>query len=210
MRIRIPWLLVTSALLSLPPAAAAELAAAAAPVQPITIIGANLVSPSRLSDIEAALVAQSHTLRRYYGTPILQFVTAGGWQLILAPNTAVMAGYADGLSLAWVDGFHNVSPQELPQAVVLLHPADRLPWSEIASHELLEMLVNPYYERRRADDGGPLEICDAVDAEAYFVRLRGGHRVMLADFVLPAWFRPDSVGPWDKLGLLKGAGQSDA
>lgn len=80
-------------------------------------------------------------------------------------------------------------------------------WAEIASHEVLEMLVNPYvnqYAVRRFGDQyelWPQEICDPVQGQTYAV-----DKVLLANFVYPAYFVETDVttGVFDHLRKLQG------
>lgn len=73
-------------------------------------------------------------------------------------------------------------------------------WSEIASHELLEMLADPFLNvyHRNGDRFYPREICDPVQGSGYLI-----HGTRVSNFVLPAYYVPTSPGPYDHLGLLK-------
>lgn len=85
---------------------------------------------------------------------------------------------------------------------------------EAASHELLEMMVNPRLNKWRDMPGRPgwrvaLEVCDAVQTH-YTIDIDGiGWKV--ANFVTRAWFEPDALGPddgpHDHLGELTEPGE---
>lgn len=79
-------------------------------------------------------------------------------------------------------------------------------WSVTASHEILEMLVDPYCElsafNQSTPDSGILyayEICDPVESDetGYDV---GDIRV--SNFVLPSWFQPTAKPSYDYLAQL--------
>lgn len=76
--------------------------------------------------------------------------------------------------------------------------------SEIASHEVIEMLVDPWLnlEVRREVDGATelwaREVCDPVQGLGYEVR-----GVRVADFVLPEYFLDGADGPYDFLHAVK-------
>lgn len=76
--------------------------------------------------------------------------------------------------------------------------------SEIASHEVIEMLVDPWVnlEVRRTVQGAvelwAREVCDPVQGVGYEVR-----GVRVADFVLPEYFLDGADGPFDFLHAVK-------
>jgi hypothetical protein len=92
------------------------------------------------------------------------------------------------------DGYHQLTTQGLPLGKVLLRTASQCPtgWTSTASHELLEMLVNPdtqvavfVYDD---DVGGRVyqcEVCDPCQDDPFCYRIDG---VWVSDFVYPAWF----------------------
>lgn len=76
-----------------------------------------------------------------------------------------------------------------------------IPWSSCLSHEILEMLADPWAQLCYQVGSAvySLEVCDATEAQGYVI-----DGVVVENFVLPDWFRPGSSGPWDKRGLLDG------
>ncbi|HUA43579.1 MAG TPA: hypothetical protein VMA77_00015 [Solirubrobacteraceae bacterium] len=189
------------------------------PVQTITVVDQTNVRPSALAQVENAIVAQSLQLRAAWGTPCVQF-GPGGWPVYLQHG-----------STEW--GVHY---GPAPHAFVY---TDGLPygmWSQVFSHEILEMLEDPTTGTAYHYDGtgSALEVADPVEERAY--RLDG---VWVSDFVLPAYFAgaqylpcatevtfpngvlteavvctggeiapPNAAGPYDEMGLLTGPWQT--
>jgi hypothetical protein len=162
---------------------------AGVPVQTITVVNGAQVPSGSLAQIENAVVAQSMQLRAAWGTPCVQFL-AGGW-----PVTVARGSLAPGCPDDPCGAYHTTA-QDTPSAVVTTGQA----FSELFSHEILEMLTDPYGTNALA--GRLTEVCDPVENSAGY-QLDG---VTVADFVLPSWFASGSAGPWDKLGLLPEAG----
>jgi len=93
-------------------------------------------------------------------------------------------------------GYHDLSNNGLPLSKVFAKgDIDKnLKWSVTASHELLELLVDPAINLTvidQPDTGGgklyPYEICDPCEDEKYGYDIDG---VTVSDFVFPAWFEP--------------------
>jgi hypothetical protein len=97
--------------------------------------------------------------------------------------------------------YHDLTSEGLPRARIFPRTAKEngFPWTLSASHELLELLVDPRANlgtiRRSGSQGGGLfyayEICDPVssDQNAYTIA-----EITVSDFVFPAWFN-DSLKP---------------
>jgi hypothetical protein len=95
-------------------------------------------------------------------------------------------------------GYHEMTADGLPIGKVFLQTtvADGGVPSVTASHELLEMLVDPWLTLCVSDNSTQppglyaYEICDACEGDgfAYEITTPSGHRVMVSDFVYPAWF----------------------
>lgn len=111
---------------------------------------------------------------------------------------------------AGADGWHDLSPHGQPMGKVLAKEAiaDSREWTSTASHELLEMLVDPDIALGAAAtvEGHArqyaYEVCDAVQANAYRYEVGGVH---VSDFVYPSWFegfRPRGTR-FDQLGKCK-------
>ena len=77
------------------------------------------------------------------------------------------------------------------------------------SHEDLEMRGDPDCNQWwRMPDGRETasEACDAVEGDSYPIEVSiAGHsrKIMVSNFVLPAWWTPGAPGPYDFLGKLK-------
>jgi hypothetical protein len=66
-----------------------------------------------------------------------------------------------------------------------------LEWSTTLSHEIMEMIVDPFiFSLAQMYDGRYvwLELADAVEAISYPITLWKGPKVMVSDFQLPSWF----------------------
>lgn len=113
----------------------------------------------------------------------------GTWPVILLDNS----DQANAL------GYHDIalSALDTPVAKVFVKTTidNRGFWSVTASHEVLEMLVDPWINLVAFDGTSKFysyEICDAVEADrlAYTI---GTHK--FSDFVTPAWFEPKRNPP---------------
>jgi hypothetical protein len=113
-------------------------------------------------------------------------------------------------------GYHELNSNGLPIAKVFAKTdrESKVEWTVTASHELLEMLVDPN-TNSTASVNTPYgqfhyarEICDPCEAEklGYRIDLRPeiDREVLVSDFVYPAWFDPTreiGAGPFDHRGL---------
>jgi hypothetical protein len=183
----------------LAPLAAAALAllpasASASALQPIHVIN-HAANQQYLKRVEAAALFEANTLLApAWGTPQIAF-RSYGWTITLEPLTANTFA-----------GFHNTSNGQ-PRAVIMLGHATRADWTAAFAHELVEMLVDPYINRFYAqspDHNSVVEVCDPV--ERAHLAYRG---IALADFVLPAWYRTGTSGPWDYAQTLTSPLQYD-
>jgi hypothetical protein len=114
-----------------------------------------------------------------------------------APSGTWRIELRDGLDQPGAAGYHSDEDNQ-PFALVDLRAGD---WSVTASHELLEMLADPWGARLHtaaALAGWPgrsrrvqylLEVCDPPEARSYDV---GG--VPVSDFILPAFYRSSPRG----------------
>lgn len=114
-------------------------------------------------------------------------------------------------------GWHDVDPYGNPYAHVYAEPsfshgsswvAGKWPISETISHELLEMLGDPfcnaYGYNRTTDQLWCMEMCDAVQNSGYLITITGGS-VPVSNFVTPDFFNAaGTVGRrWDYRHVLK-------
>jgi hypothetical protein len=101
-------------------------------------------------------------------------------------------------------GYHDVtaSGQPLGKVFAKTTTADGLNWTVTFSHELLEILRDPFINIACEVDnaaGVPTtfysaEVCDACEDDQFAYRING---VLVSDFVLPSWFMPGIAGPYD-------------
>ncbi len=137
-----------------------------------------------------------------YAIPWVSGATApeGSWCLYLwrGPQSAHDAGFL---------GRHSTHGKDyLPVGHVFVDIIQNFgeSWTEVASHEALEMLADEWVNldvRRETPDGLELwarEVCDAVQGTGY--EKKG---VRLSNFVLPEYFIDGSDGPYDHLQKLK-------
>jgi hypothetical protein len=100
-------------------------------------------------------------------------------------------------------GYHTIGPNGKPLAKVAVLDAMLSSWaSKVISHEALEMLVNPYIDRRilvpslEDEQSGRLywlEICDPTDEyDRYDV-----NGYMVSDFVYPSFYSPTGKRPFN-------------
>jgi hypothetical protein len=87
--------------------------------------------------------------------------------------------------------YHDVTPEGLPRARIFPRTAkeNRISWTLSASHELLNMLVDPRANlgaiRPSSSQGYVYEICDPVESDQNAYTVAG---IAVSDFVFPAWF----------------------
>ena len=122
---------------------------------------------------------------------------AGAWEIRIV----------DVADCLFCDGYHSVV-DGTPYAVVSAHDDD---WHVTLTHELWEMVVNPYADRvaivqpKQKTQVYALETADPVEGDRYtYVRpSASGRAVQISDFVTPSWFRRGDPGPWDFMHATK-------
>jgi hypothetical protein len=150
--------------------------------------------PAQLTAAKAAITLQANEdLRPAWGTQPIRFAKRG-WKVTLLPNSRWPKSYS-----AYA-GFHYISgPTNTPYAEVNRSNPN---WTVTTSHEVVEMLVDPYLWRTipiPANDTRELaEIGDPVNNHSYSIS-----GVAVSDFVLPSWFEPGTPGPWDWTGVTR-------
>lgn len=149
---------------------------------------------------------------------------AGAWNLILMDHSDQQGAL----------GYHeDENGSDIPYAEVFVVDAvsDGSTASAVASHEALEMLVDPNVNQVRTELRSDtqqvyiVEVCDAVQGNDYDVAAPEGKTTgtNVADFCLPSWwemapasapysFRNSVQGPWELApqGYISVAPQSDA
>jgi len=108
-------------------------------------------------------------------------------------------------------GYHDLTNEDLPLGKVFVETtkADGGVWSVTASHEILEMLADPYLvktaciQTERSSKLYAWEVCDACEADTLAYLIDG---VLVSDFVTEAWFDPTNKhGPFDFKGHIRSA-----
>lgn len=79
--------------------------------------------------------------------------------------------------------------------------------SQVLCHEVLEAIIDPkstqWVLNPNTGTMYALEVGDVVDGNVKVVRLSDGSRIMVSDWVLPAWYdAEDTVGPYNSLDTL--------
>jgi hypothetical protein len=106
-------------------------------------------------------------------------------------------------------GYHSMDSNYQPYAVVFAQLAmDKgVPWTGVASHELLELLADPLIDSTCFIDNGDgtgyiiaQEVCDPTEQLLYYEV--GG--TVVSDFALRGWFIPGYSGVVDFLGQVPG------
>jgi hypothetical protein len=159
----------------------------------VDVVSASaLIAPGEVRRVTHALQKQvTHDLApawnvtadlRFAGPP--SKARKGAWQLVLL----------DERDKQTVDGYHELTKHGLPLGRVMLRTAmqSKTGWTSTASHELLEMLVNPDCQLATFvsdhDVGARVyacEVCDPCQDDPFCYRIDG---VWVSDFVHPAWF----------------------
>jgi hypothetical protein len=111
-----------------------------------------------------------------------QALTAGWWQIVLT----------DDPDQAGALGYHEMTSQGTPLGKVFagLDMRSGYSWTVTLSHELLEMLADPWINWCAQGSDGKiyaLEVCDAVEADKLGYKIDG---VLVSDFVTPSWYEP--------------------
>jgi hypothetical protein len=190
------------------------------------VLIAVLNQSKRFSDdnARAAVGAVAHQLR-YDVEPAWQrraasviFYPAGA----TIPPGAERIVFFDTPDQAGVLGWHSEGPDGLPYGRVFVSPVldnggsaliGRLTVASVLSHEVLELFCDPSccLEANTGRHRYAVEVCDPVENDSYPVSY-GGVGVGVSNFVLPAWFDPQTPhgSRVDHLGNLKAPFTMDA
>jgi hypothetical protein len=181
------WLAVMSVTLAV--------ACGTARAQDLHVVNMSAVPLAQLAAVERSTEWMAYALHNAWGTPVIHWTADSGHFVMLAPPPvdSELSYHAGGAAFVWTaDGVTSVVSSGPP-----------LPWSVVFSHEVLEMLTDPYPPASYGPLSFPFEVCDPV---LRVVLNAGG--VPVDDFVTPAWFTPGSRGPWDVAGSLTGPFQT--
>lgn len=181
--------------------AASQLLRTTSPLRrfPVVALINESTVPNDWTKIAAALQLQAQRdFMPVWGTGCTIIVTdrahapAGSWWLVILDNS----------DMAGALGYHETTPEGLPIGKVFARTDLQfgLDSAVTASHELLEMLADPYIDTIKGVvmfNGQPriyaCEVCDPVEADALGYLING---VRVSDFVTPAWFHPGEPGPY--------------
>jgi hypothetical protein len=166
----------------------------------------EFISDADLAFVEKALAIQLREASAAYGFKP-PGVTFCGENAIVGSNEAAGMDFVDDDG---VDGAiaHHGYYAGFPWS--LIGCGETFHWELAASHEALEYLVNLRLDQWAAGPDGtrwPMEIADPVESDVYTipVEIFGETRnVEVSNYVLPAFWREGSEGPWDRMGTLKG------
>lgn len=137
----------------------------------------------------------------------LQFVPRG----TAVPTNAWIIYVMDTSDQQGALGYHDLTAQGNPIAKVFARDDQKygLSLSVTLSHELLEMLVDPYISNcvfsQQTNTTGTLyayEVCDAPEDDSFGYQING---VLVSDFVYPSWFedfRAPNSTKFDFKGVL--------
>lgn len=125
----------------------------------------------------------------------------GSWRLVVS-DYSFMEGAI---------GFHElVDGAPVGRAFARTAAENGLDWQVTFTHELFEMLADPWLNRISVGTRLWLvEVCDPVENDAYaYTRIgASGEPVKISDFVLPSWYRKKAKGPYDFEGYVTSANQ---
>jgi hypothetical protein len=113
----------------------------------------------------------------------------GWWQIVIV----------DDPDQAGALGYHELSSVGTPLGKVFakLDLSIGASWTVTLSHELLEMLVDPWINYMAQGADGKiyaLEVADAVESDALGYPIDG---VLVSDFITPSWFEPTAADRYD-------------
>jgi hypothetical protein len=168
------------------------------PIPVIAITNASsCVSDMQVESVMPALQKQvSCDFKSYWGLdctltglPEGQPLTQGWWQIVIA-DTPDQAGAL---------GYHEMSSRGTPLGKVFakFDIANGSSWTVTLSHELLEMLADPWINWCAIGSDSriyALEACDPVEADHLGYEIGG---VLVSDFITPAWFEPTEADRLD-------------
>lgn len=100
-------------------------------------------------------------------------------------------------------GYHDLTDGGLPLAKVFAKSdvQDGLSWTVTISHELLEMLGDPYINEctQEGQVFYAKEACDACEQDSFGYMI---DKTKVSDFVFPSWFCSSAPGPYDFTGCI--------
>ncbi len=166
---------------------------------PIYVTNRSALPDSAVRNDLRAFQRNIRDIRAWWGGPYrqLRFVKAappGHWRINIVKDEN--QGYL---------GYHDLDNELTPYAVIDV--VEGYSWTNTFSHELEEMWVDPFIDQYAFPVPGlPCikEIADPVESETlgYYRLAYDGSKVLLSDFVGPAWFNSaNKTGPYDFMGF---------
>jgi hypothetical protein len=159
----------------------------------------TVLGDSEVQAVIPALHAYTRHIRSWWGTmyPGIFFAppaTPDAWQIVIA----------DDSDQAGALGYHDLTPSGRPISYVFAKTDQQYGynWQVTLTHELAEMLLDPYVMRCEQTANArfhALELADPVESEqfAYTITAGGYPAVTVSDFILPLWFVPGASGQFD-------------
>lgn len=161
----------------------------------------GVVGGSELQDIVAALqkqIALDSDFARQWKTPRIKLNIVKNKR---DPNIPVVY-IRKNLRVPDAVGYHESDPENgVPIAFVSTKRAKREVegLSGVLSHEILEMIVDPFERRINVGQNRSaiIEVGDPINEHTYRIDGLG-----VSNFVFPSWYDPKGKKPFDKLGIL--------
>jgi hypothetical protein len=159
----------------------------------VSIINASTV----IGDTEGAAVTTalqtqvSHDFAPVWGIDATVTYVAKGHT---APTNTWHLAILDNSDQAGALGYHDITSSGLPLGKIFAKTDLQygMHWSVTASHELLEMLVDPWVNLTVFDQSSntrgrlyAYEVCDACEDDSFAYKI---NNILVSDFVFPAWF----------------------
>jgi hypothetical protein len=171
----------------------------------VTVAFLNVSTVVTAAELTAAVAALQVQVSRDFG-PI--YGINANLTVVTDPNvipSAWLIVVGDDSDQIGALGYHELTAagQPLGKVFAKTDQGYQLSWTVTASHELLEMLADPWCCLCAYGTDGKVrayEVCDPVEADELGYQVDGGFGPQqLSDFVLPAWFN-GSPGPYDRQG----------
>jgi hypothetical protein len=167
----------------------------------------DFVNRSHVSDIDLELGVMA--LQRQINNHFLPAWSIGAQLNIVSVPSKENATIfiLDDSRIPGIGGFHDITATtEIPVGFIFAQTVEDAgdSWTYAASHELMEMLVDPYANLAAEGqfNGSPAffayEVCDPVEAD-------GGYKIagtQVSNFVFPSWFINTTSTQYDYLNLL--------
>lgn len=155
-------------------------------------------------------VAAFPALKRYLGYVASRWGAWGGASLVQGPPATAdewQIIILDNSDQAGALGYHDFTPTGKPIGKVFAATDLQYgySWSVTLTHELAEMIADPYISACMQTSNTRLyavEVGDPVEADAlgFNITISGYPPVLCSDFALPGWFIPGHPGPYDWKG----------